>query len=141
MRYAALNQGANGLASYNGFIPAGGPDFKKLPEPEKAHSRYSDEQLYALGLYIYSLQPAPNPNKFDALAQRGQKLFKSENCVMCHTPPLYTSNELTPAEGFTVPEDHQKTAKVLGSARRSTLWRYSGLIRIRFIQHSPTNDF
>ena len=112
MRYAALNQGGDDLASFDGFIPADIPDFKKLPGPE-TQTRYSDEQLYALALYVYSLQPPPNPNKFDALAQRGQKIFKSEGCVMCHTPPLYTNNKLTPAEGFTVPEDHLKKYDIL----------------------------
>jgi hypothetical protein len=112
MRYAALNQGGDDLASFGGFIPAGFPDFKKLPPPD-TQDRYSDEQLYALGLYIYALQPPPNPNKFDALAQRGQKIFQREMCVMCHTPPLYTNNKLTPAEGFTVPEDHLKKYDIL----------------------------
>ena len=50
MRYAALNQGADYLASYDGFIPMGLPDFKKLPAPDQAGDRYSDEQLYALAL-------------------------------------------------------------------------------------------
>ncbi len=80
MRYAALNQGGDNLASYDGLIPAGFPEFKKLPDPEKISAaaqpdRYSDEQLYALALYVYSLQPPPNPNKFDELAARGQKVF------------------------------------------------------------------
>jgi len=118
MRYAALNQGGDNLASYEGFVPAAA-DLKTLPDPDKLNpplaqpDRYSDEQLYALGLYIYSLQPPPNPNKFDALAQRGQKIFERESCVMCHTPPLYTNNKLTPAEGFNVPEDHLKKYDIL----------------------------
>ncbi len=33
MRYAALNQGADALASFNGFIPADIPNFKRLPIP------------------------------------------------------------------------------------------------------------
>ncbi|HEY6342685.1 MAG TPA: hypothetical protein VIY49_14420 [Bryobacteraceae bacterium] len=33
-------------------------------------TRYSDEQLYALALYISSLEPPPNPNKFDEHARR-----------------------------------------------------------------------
>jgi hypothetical protein len=108
MSYAALNQGADDYASYDGFVP-GSADFKTLPAPDEldpnivAPDRYSDEQLYALGLYLYSLQPPPNPNKFDALAARGQKVFEREACVMCHTPPLYTNNKLTLAEGFTPP--------------------------------------
>ena len=112
MRYAALNQGGDNLANFNGFIPTGGPRFDKQPEPSTL-SRYSDEQLYALSLYVYSLQPPPNPNKFDALPERGWKIFQSEGCAMCHTPPLYTNNKLSPAEGFTVPQDHLKKYDIL----------------------------
>ena len=86
MRFAALNQSADGLASLNGFIPADLPEFKKLPDPSdpvKVGGRYSDEQLYALALYVYSLQPPPNPSKLDALAARGQKVFECEGCAMC----------------------------------------------------------
>jgi hypothetical protein len=53
-------------------------------------------------MYLYSLEPPPNPNKLDALAKCGKKIFESEGCGTCHTPPLYTSNKLTPAEGFRV---------------------------------------
>lgn len=42
-----------------------------------------------------------------------QKIFKRENCVMCHTPPLYTNNKLTPVDGFTVPEDHLNMYDIL----------------------------
>jgi len=111
MRYAALNQGADDLASFDGFVPDGVPDFKTLPAPDELNpfrtqpDRYSDEQLYALALYVYSLQPPANPNKFDALAAQGQRVFNREGCATCHTPPLYTNNKLTPAEGFTPPRD------------------------------------
>lgn len=102
MRYAALNQGGDFLASYDEFVPGGFPDFKELPNPGSGLlGRYSDVQLYALSLYIYSLKPPPNPNKFDSRAARGQKIFAREGCAMCHTPPLYTNNKLTLAEGFT----------------------------------------
>jgi hypothetical protein len=106
MRYAAINQGANDLASYGGFIPAA-RDFRTLPDPAKL-GRYSDEQLYAMALFIYSLRAPVNPNKFDSLAARGQKIFKREGCAVCHTPPLYTNNKLIPAEGFKPPEDHYR---------------------------------
>jgi mono/diheme cytochrome c family protein len=113
MRYAALNQGADFLASHDGFIPLGGPQFRVLPDPDKIGGRYSDEQLYALALYLYSLQPPRNPNKFDLVAARGQKIFGREGCPSCHTPPLYTNNKLTPANGFTIPRDHLKKYDVL----------------------------
>lgn len=100
------------MASFNGFIPADAARFEKLPDPA-TRSRYSDEQLYALALWVYSLQPPPNPNKFGALAERGQKIFGREGCITCHTPPLYTNNKLTPAEGFKVPEDHLKAYDIL----------------------------
>jgi hypothetical protein len=112
MRYSALNQGANRLASYAGFVPADMPRYTQLPNPE-ASRRYSDEQLYALALYVYSLQAPPNPNRFDSLAARGQKIFEKENCGMCHTPPLYTNNKLTPARGFQIPPEHLKTYDIL----------------------------
>jgi hypothetical protein len=111
MRYAALNQGADNLASYGGFIPAA-RDSRTLPDPS-TQRRYSDEQLYALSLYIYSLKPPANPNRFDRLAARGQTVFRREGCAVCHTPPLYTNNKLTPAEGFKVPEAHLKQYDIL----------------------------
>jgi hypothetical protein len=111
MRYAALNQGADGLASFDGFVPAAN-DFHTLPDPS-TQARYSNEQLYALALYIYSLKPPPNPHRFDALAQRGQKVFQQQSCARCHTPPLYTNNMLTPVEGFTVPEEHKRKYDIL----------------------------
>jgi hypothetical protein len=96
MRYAALNQGADELTLYGQFRPAG-----KLPAAS-TQSRYSDEQLYALSLYIYSLKPPDNPNKFTALAQKGYEVFMTEACDACHTPPLYTNNMLLPVAGFKV---------------------------------------
>lgn len=35
-------------------------------------------------------------------------MFAREGCARCHTPPLYTSNKITPAQGFQVPEEHRK---------------------------------
>jgi len=112
MRYAAINQGEDLLSSYGAFIPSGGPQFSKLPEPD-TQSRYSDEQLYALALYVYSLRPPPNPNQFDGVAERGKKLFEREGCPTCHTPPLYTNNKLTPVEGFSLPPGAAKQYNIL----------------------------
>jgi hypothetical protein len=118
MRYAALNQAVDLFASYGGFIPAG-EAFRKLPEPGQgppfpfAIGRYSDEQLYALALFVYSLQPPPNPNKPDALSKRGKAVFDREGCGGCHTPPLYTNNKLTPVAGFAVPADHKEKFDIL----------------------------
>ena len=109
MRYAILNEGLDTLAHYGDFQPAPG----RTAFSGDPGTRYSDEQLYALALYIESLQPPPNPNKFDESAQRGQKVFQSEGCPTCHTPPLYTNNKLNPVRGFKVPEDLRKTDAIM----------------------------
>jgi len=111
MRYAALNQDADTYSSYGGFVPTVVIN-GRMP-PASAFERYSDEQLYALALYLYSLKPPPNPNRFDETAKRGQQIFERENCAKCHKPPLYTNNMLTPAVGFSVPEEHLTKYDVL----------------------------
>src|SRR5262245_40829190 len=111
MRYAALNQGMDLLSRFGDFVPAGNAREAGTERPFTA--RYSDEQLYALAVYIYSLQPPPNPNTRDALAIRGQRVFEAQRCGNCHTPPLYTNNMLTPAPGFTVPANHFERFQVL----------------------------
>jgi hypothetical protein len=110
MRYAALNNEMDFLSKFGDFIPRG-EDYRSLPAPS-TQLRYSDEQLYALSLYLYSLKPPQNPNKPSALTRGGQKIFNG-SCAGCHTPPFYTNNKLTPARGFTVPDDHKKNYDVM----------------------------
>jgi cytochrome c551/c552 len=112
MRYAALNNEADRLDAFGDFIP-GGEDFHTLPAPDKVLPRYSDEQLYALARYIYSLQPPLNPNTLDARAERGQRIFERERCSTCHTPPLFTNNKLTPAPGFSPPAGAEESDHIV----------------------------
>ncbi|WP_206513080.1 hypothetical protein, partial [Larkinella soli] len=116
MRYAAFNQGMDMQTAYNGFIPGGKNSFSERPaSSEWKHPfgyvgrRYSDAQLYALTQYLYSLKPPENPYRFrKATLVRGERVFRQAGCVTCHTPPLYTNNKLTPANGFTPPAGHLK---------------------------------
>ncbi len=112
MRYAALNQGGDDLASFAGFVPLahffGSP--KLTPE---MGDRYSDEQLYALALYLYSLRPPKNPNRESDQTRQGARIFASQGCSNCHPGPLYTNNKLTPAVGFRVPRDHSQRYDIL----------------------------
>ena len=59
MRYATMNQDTDLFARYRDFVPSEAVPiiFGKAPEdPSKlASGRFSDEQLYALALYLYSL--------------------------------------------------------------------------------------
>jgi hypothetical protein len=90
-----------------------GPYHMLSPETKRVKARLSDEALYALALYLYSLKPPPNPNPFNEKAQAGQKVFEREGCVGCHTPPLYTNNKLTLAQGFIPPKDKPAALDVL----------------------------
>jgi hypothetical protein len=107
------------LSTFAGFQPASvNFDAKRLSDPANLPEgffgqRYSDQQLYALALYLYSLVPPRNPNKFGAAAKRGGKVFEREGCAACHTPPLFTNNKLTPAGNFKPPESHLKTYDIL----------------------------
>jgi hypothetical protein len=90
MRYSALNQGADNLATYAGFVPA------DIPISAHCLIAITLEAITAMSSFMRSrytsihLQPPRNPNKLDLVAARGQKIFKREGCPTCHTPPLYT---------------------------------------------------
>jgi len=105
MRYAALVSYAD--------ISDFGAHHMLTDQQRRIHGRPQDEALYALAMYLYSLQPPPNPHKLDAHAGVGQKIFQREGCTGCHTPPLYTNNKLTLARGFTPPKEHAKFLDIL----------------------------
>lgn len=105
MRYAIVNQGLIDMARYG--------DFSVNRTPQGGSTRYGDEQLYALSLYLYSLKPPPNPNPFDSEAKRGQMIFNRQGCNGCHPAPLYTNNKLTPARGFNIHDSLRKTESIL----------------------------
>ncbi|MGI4835215.1 MAG: hypothetical protein ACRYFK_17310 [Janthinobacterium lividum] len=112
MRYIAINQALDFVARYDGFLPAA-PDHKTLPPAGKStfagtFDRYSEAQLFALAKYVYALRPPSNPHQPTAQTRRGGQLFIEQGCVSCHTPPLYTNNMLTPADGFEVPDAHRQ---------------------------------
>lgn len=73
MRYAALNQGMDMLASFGDFRPAGAADNEQANSPYAsfAKARYSDEQLYALALHLLTETAAePSPANAGGGARR-----------------------------------------------------------------------
>ena len=104
MRYAALVTSAE-AAEFGPHNMIGG-------NVRRPGIRLPDEALYALALYLYSLQPPTNPNPFSEDAAAGQKIF-SRDCAVCHAPPLYTNNKLTLAEGFVSPANRPSSLDVL----------------------------
>jgi mono/diheme cytochrome c family protein len=100
MRYAAL-------VTYSDASDFG--PYRLLSDAQRRVAvRAPDEALYAMTQYLYSLQAPPNPNLSDPRIPRGQQIFNREGCGSCHTPPLYTNNKLTLAEGFTPPAEHAR---------------------------------
>jgi len=93
MRYSSLVQDLLGYARYGELEPM------RTPRPGKGQ-RYSDAQLYALTLFLYSLEPPPNPHSFNESARRGEQVFESAGCGSCHTPGAYTNNGLIAVDGF-----------------------------------------
>jgi hypothetical protein len=109
MRYVALVQGANGFDRFGTFAL-----IDPLPDPTKME-RYSDGQLFALARYLYSLSPPKNPNQRSAVTERGQRIFSRAGCPTCHTPPLYTNNDVVAASEIgTDPELALRTRKGTG---------------------------
>jgi len=85
---------------------------------QRLRVRPPDEAMYALGLYIYSLEPPESPYPFDELAQRGKRIFEFEGCYECHTPPAYTNNKLVAVPGFEPPTNDSGTRQLNISNRR-----------------------
>jgi len=69
----------------------------------KIFCRMPDDLLFARAEYPFSLEPPPNPNTGDPRAAAGRAVFQREGCARCHTPPLYTNNKLTLAQGYALP--------------------------------------
>jgi hypothetical protein len=69
--------------------------------------RYADETLYAIAVYLLSLEPLRNPNPAPReILDAGLRIFQAQGCANCHTPPTYTNGKLTLAQGYEPPRDH-----------------------------------
>jgi hypothetical protein len=111
-------RGPEDIARYGALINDADPmtfgTHRMLTDAERqVKYRYADEVLYAIGVYLLSLEPPKNPNPPPAdLVKRGEQVFRREKCGACHPAPNYTTGELTPALGFDVPVSHPNFADV-----------------------------
>jgi mono/diheme cytochrome c family protein len=112
-------RGPEDIGRYAAFITGADPmEFGKYriltPEQRQVRYHYADEVLYALGMYLMSLEPPRNPDVAPAtLVTRGREVFTRETCVRCHVSPNYTSGKLTVAEGFTPPRNHPNQSDIV----------------------------
>ena len=105
MRFIALHQAGDALTSFGDWTPT--TDSKEIGP------RLSDEQIYAIAQFLYSLKPPKNPNKPNSFTKKGRAVFEREGCATCHSGSSYTNNKLLPAPGFQVPDAHLKLYDII----------------------------
>ena len=105
-RYAALVTGADRMDF--------GPHRMLTDEQRRVRFRYADEVLYAIGVFLMSLEPPKNPDLASlAVLNEGERIFRREGCASCHAPSAYTTGKLTIADGFNMPPDHPNRADIV----------------------------
>jgi hypothetical protein len=115
-------RGPEDIARYAAFVAEADPmefgDYKiRTPVHRRVPFHYADDVLYAMGMYLMSLEPPRNPDVPPAaLIARGREIFTRETCVNCHVPPNYTSGKLTLAQGFTPPAEHPNQSDILNTS-------------------------
>jgi len=102
MRYCALVGDVTDALTHYGEGPDARLRLDYMGLGQGIH-RTPDALLYALAKFIYSLEPPVNPHAVDQRSRAGQKVFIKAGCPNCHTPPLYSNNRLTLAQGFEAP--------------------------------------
>jgi len=112
-------RGPEDVARYAAFITGAdpmefGPHRILSDEQRRLRFRYADEVLYAMGVYLLSLEPLKNPDTAPRdIVARGEQLFRREGCVNCHVPPEYTSGKLTLAQGYLPAADHPNRSDIV----------------------------
>ena len=76
--------------------------------------RYSDEEAYAFALYVYSLEPPPNPDRPNALTRKGAAVFEREGCPVCHTRHFTQATKFFPQGDFQPPAHHRARYNIFG---------------------------
>jgi mono/diheme cytochrome c family protein len=105
-RYAALVTGADAMDF--------GPHRMLTDAQRHVRVRYADDVLFAIGMYLMSLEPPKNPDRSsDELVERGEQIFRRAGCASCHVPPNYTSGKLTLARGWEAPANHPNRDDIL----------------------------
>jgi len=105
MRYAAMVT----FADRSDF----GPHQMLSDAQRKVPFHAPDELLYALALFVESMESPVNPNLLSELSEEGRKVFAREGCAGCHSGPNYTSGKLTLATGFVPSKELLKEYDVL----------------------------
>ncbi len=115
-------RGPEDIARYIAQVSSGdsmefGPHLMLAPKQRRVTYRFADEVLYAIGVYLMSLEPEKNPFAAEpALVENGRLIFEREGCGNCHAPPNYTNGKLTPATGFEVPASHPNLVDVMAAS-------------------------
>lgn len=105
-RYAALVTGADRMEY--------GPQRILADSQRRVRFRYADEALYAIGVYLMSLEPPSSVDGTPAtVLERGEQIFRREGCQRCHPAPNYTTGALTLAAGWKPTANHPNRDDIL----------------------------
>ena len=117
MRYAAMNQSLDVLGNYGGFVPPR-PTRGRFRRRGRAPSR--DRQIVTPTRSFTRSRSSSTRCRRRRIRIRStrrrnaaRRCSTGSGCARCHTPPLYTANQLVPADGFTPPPDHLKRYDIL----------------------------
>jgi len=103
---SALRKAERELANLSAAVASGDASETLLAAIRERGGRRKEAQAE-----LAVLDEGPQLRKVEAevrAAGCGEKIFDREGRATYHTPPPYTNNKLTPAEGFRIPEDHLK---------------------------------
>jgi hypothetical protein len=120
------NRGPEDIARYAALVVFGDDgsigDYEFLTAYQrKPRMRFSDDALYALGMFVtFGLREPDNPNKEDDGSKRGQIIFTRAGCAACHTPPDYTNGLLISVDGYTPPESAFVELQIMRGVRVGT---------------------
>ena len=112
-------RGAEDVGRYAAFVTGAdrmefGPHQILTDEQRRVRFRNADEVLYAIGMFLLSLEPPKNPDQpLPYIRALGEQVFEREGCGNCHVPPAYTSGKLTLARGWQPPANHPNRADIL----------------------------
>lgn len=118
-----VNRGPEDLARYGILVQYAddgsiGPHRFGNAAQRRIVRRPSDAAMYALALFLCSLEPPKSPHPMDELAREGAEIFEGERCSSCHPAPLYTNNKLIPVDGFAPSADDPNTQRLHISERK-----------------------
>jgi YVTN family beta-propeller protein len=84
--------------AWNGSMPDLESQIRKSIKTTMQGPDLTEKEVRDIAAFLRSLPPPPaagcfEPSRDQAVLEHGRKIFKGQGCVLCHTPPTYTSSK------------------------------------------------